>query len=78
LLNRLRGGGSSDMGVSEGRTTMGVDGESWIAVSFSFPLVDIGAVVIRMTICLIFFRLDFWVSCGLTSFVLLPNPVGVP
>lgn len=58
-LNRLRGGGSSGMNVSGEGTTTGVDGESWIVVTFNFSPGDIGAVVIRMTNCLMVFRAVF-------------------
>lgn len=74
--NRKPGGGSSGVRVSGGRVTVGIDdgGESRIVVSFTFSPKDIGAVVIRMTICLMLFLLVL-VPCDLTSPDFLPNSV---
>lgn len=55
-LNHLVGGGSRGVRVSGGRTTTGPD--LWIVPNFSFSPACSGAVVIRMTICLMLFRLS--------------------
>lgn len=69
FLNRASGGGSSDVSVSGDRTITGAGRESWIVVNFNFPPADMGAVVIRMTIPLIPFRLVLvpCMSCGFMS-----------
>ena len=58
ISNRVPGGGSSGRRASEESNT-GIDGESWIVFDFTFSPADTGAVVIRMMICLMLFRLVF-------------------
>lgn len=56
--NRAPEGGSSGIRVSGGNTSDMGDG-SWIVVDFTFSsLAGMGAVVIRIKICLMAFRLD--------------------
>jgi len=54
--NRVPGGGSSGIRDSGDRVT-GIGGGSRIVFSFTFSPADVGVVVIRMTICLMLFRL---------------------